>query len=180
MSFELFLAAYVVTSSVNGANNALPNTDAFRSCFYDYFLDLRGDAVYNQLNGLLRAYNLTMRFTRALKMVERVVEGILDLPLTEQCQNALMKMTYCSQCAGYSGSLQPCQGLCMNSLRGCLLDFADLVEPIKKVTEALVNMNRVLEIHNPWVQITLLNPYFLTTVTETRVNYVDIRDGVSI
>ena len=113
-------------------------------------------------------------------MVEKVIEGILDLPLTEQCQNALMKMTYCSQCAGYdSVELLPCQGLCLNSLRGCLVDFADLEGPIREFTDALTNLNSHLtEPYSPWVQITQLDPYFFGIVTATQTDYATINENV--
>ena len=113
-------------------------------------------------------------------MVENIIEGILDLPLTDQCQSAVMKMTHCAHCAGYNGELLPCQGLCMNSMRGCLVDFPDLVEPIQEFTDAMVNLNNVLEQrYNPWDQITLLNSYFFSIVTDTRDNIVDIKNNVS-
>ena len=175
----MFLAAYVVTSQIQGVGS-LPDTEAFRSCFFNYFLELRGEKIYNKLNGFLRAYNLTMRYMRALKMVERVIEGIFELPLTKQCESALMKMTYCSQCAGYNGDLLPCKGLCLNILRGCLVDFADLVEPIREFTTAIVNLkNQLNHPFNPWDQITLLNSYFFITVTETQQSFNDIRESVS-
>ena len=170
----------MVTSNFLGNTDSLPNTDSFRQCFYNFFLDLRGEKIATELHGFLRAYNLTMRYTRALKMIENVIEGVLDLPLTEQCQGALMKMTYCSQCAGYNGNLLPCQGLCMNTLRGCLVDFADLVEPIQELTNALVELNRVMEHeHNPWDQLTTLNPYFIRTATDTQRDFSTIRQNVS-
>ena len=139
----------------------------FRLCFTNLFLELKGDSVYSHLHGFLRAFNLTLRYTRALKMLETVVEGVLDLNLTVQCRNSLMKMTHCSQCAGYSVDLLLCQGLCLNSLRGCLIDLVDLIEPLRNFTDAIVELNRQLDdFYKPWDQITLLSPYFLTIVTE--------------
>lgn len=175
----MFLAAYVVTTESFGIGSSLPDTEAFRSCFFNFFLNLRGEKVYNKLNGLLRAYNLTMRYVRALKMVERVIEGVLDLPLSTQCESALMKMTYCSQCAGYNGAVLPCKGLCLNILRGCLVDLAELVEPVREFTTAIVNLkNQLNHPYNPWDQITLLNSYFFTTVTETQQSINDIKENV--
>ena len=179
VSLELFLASYVATSDALGDSDPLPNTKSFRQCFYNFFIDLRGERITTELNGFLRAYNLTMRYVRALKMIENVIEGILDLPLTDQCQSALMKMTYCSQCAGYNGDFLPCQGLCMNTLRGCLVDFADLVGPFQATSSALVEMNRILESYNPWDQITTLNPYFIRMATDTQRDFTNIRNNVS-
>ena len=180
VSFEVFLAAYVVTGTYRGDVDPLPNTDSCRQCFYNFFLDLRGDKITTELNGFLRAYNLTMRYVRALKMIENVIEGILDLPLTDQCQSALMKMTYCSQCAGYNGNLLPCKGLCMNTLRGCLVDFADLVEPIQEASNALIELNRVLKyLYDPWIQMTRLNPHFIRTATDTQQGFTAIKENVS-
>ena len=180
ISFEVFLAGYSATSKANGYPDDLPNTHEFRQCMYDFFIDLRGEKIFIGLNGFLRAYNLTMRYVRGLKMIEEVIEGILDLPLTEQCQSALMKMTYCSQCAGYKDELLPCQGLCMNTLRGCFVDYVDLIKPIQEMSNALAELNKVIERNfNPWNQITLLNSYFSRTATETQGDIVTIRQDVS-
>lgn len=112
-------------------------------------------------------------------MLENVIEGVLDLPLSDQCQSAIMKMTHCSQCAGYSSSLLPCQGLCLNSLRGCLIDLADLVGPVRDFTAALVRLKDNLDSrYDPWVQITLLNPHFLGIVTGTQRDFQDINENV--
>ena len=121
-----------------------------------------------------------MRYVRALKMIENVIEGVLDLTLTEQCQSALMKMTYCSLCAGYNGQLLPCQSLCMNTLRGCLVDYIDLIKPIQETSNALIKLNWVMKHDfNPWNRITILNSYFSRTATEIQGDIVDISQNVS-
>ena len=181
VSYEMFVAAYVVSDSLSTSPSVLPNTEAFRACFFDYFVELQGDAVLTKLNGFLRTYNRTMRYIRALKMIDMVIEGILDLPLTHQCQDALMKMTYCSQCAGYNGDLLPCKGLCLNSLRGCLIDFADLVVPVREASEALVRLKKELSSttsSNQWDQITVLSPYFFEIVGTTRDAFTEIKQTV--
>ena len=164
MSFEVFYAGYHVSAQVNGV---LPSSDleSLRSCLFDYFLETRGVSVANRLHVFLRAYSRLMRYVRALKLMDVVIEGVLDLPLTKQCQDALTKMTHCSQCAGYTADLLPCQGLCHNNLRGCLVDISDLVKPIREFTDAMVTMNNQLNIsYNPWDQITLLRSYFFTVL----------------
>ena len=177
----MFLAAYIVTTQSQGLNNDLPDTPEFRSCFFDYFVELRGDAIYNKLNGFLRAYNLTMRYIRALRLLDSVIEEVMDMTLTSQCQDAIMKMTHCSQCAGYNGDLLPCRGLCLNSLRGCLVDLVDLVEPVKEFTAAIVNLNKLMnDTFNPWDQITLLNSYFFQTVSYTRLEITNINQNVRL
>ena len=121
-----------------------------------------------------------MRYFRALKAMERVVDGVLSQPgLSEECQVSLMRMTDCARCAGFSDSAQSCNGLCLNTMRGCLLDLGDLVAPMQEFSEALVMLkNRVLTF-SPFVQITLLqshifsfissnNGLFFTIITEVR------------
>ena len=158
----------IVSSQASGLGE-VPDTETARSCLFDHFLETSGDIVTNGLTGFLRSYNVLMRYIRALRLMDMVIEGCLELPLTRQCQDALLKMTYCSQCAGYSADLLPCQGLCQNSLRGCLVDLSDLVEPIREFTDAMVNMRRVLaDVYNPWDQITLLNSHFFIVLSSAR------------
>ena len=102
-------------------------------------------------------------------MMDMVIEGVLDLPLTSQCQDALAKMSYCSQCAGYSSDISPCKSLCVNTMRGCLVDLINLVPPFREATVALVRVKNLLEYrYNIWDQIALLNSYFFTTVTQAQ------------
>ena len=54
---------------------------------------------------------------------------------------SLVKMDMCSSCAGYV-SLRSCKGLCLNLLRGCLVDLSDLEDPLSSFSQALMDINQ--------------------------------------
>ncbi|XP_024084956.1 division abnormally delayed protein [Cimex lectularius] len=39
---------------------------------------------------------------------------------TETCREALLKLYYCPKCLGLPSSVKPCNGYCLNVMRGCL------------------------------------------------------------
>ena len=130
----------------------------------------RGTQVQNWLNGFQRAYTHSLRYFRALRVMDRVVDAVLALGLSKQCQTSLMRMTRCSQCAGVSAL--PCNRLCLNTLRGCLVDLGDLVEPIREFSQALIRMEEQARSYSLYSQITLLSSYFFQTVSDTRTDFI--------
>lgn len=53
-----------------------------------------------------------------------------QVPLGEECKNALMKLVYCPHCRGLA-SVKPCSNYCSNVMKGCLANQADL-DPVWK------------------------------------------------
>lgn len=156
------------------------NTAEVRQCFYSYFQREKGSEVHDWLNGFQRAYNLTMRYFRALRVVDRVVEAVVTRHhLSEQCKISLMKMVHCSHCAGYSGTTQSCNGLCLNTMRGCLLDLGDLVEPIQTFSQALAALKDRALTFNTFHQIDLLNSNVFTLIDSTSGDLFGVLSSVS-
>lgn len=50
---------------------------------------------------------------------------LLQVSASPSCVRAAMKMLYCPYCSGQV-ALKPCQNYCLNVLRGCLANQADL------------------------------------------------------
>ena len=48
-----------------------------------------------------------------------------QVPLSQECERALMKLSYCPQCRGMAAA-KPCRVYCLNVLKGCLANQADL------------------------------------------------------
>jgi len=177
--FEVFLAAYVSNPATETAAN-LPNTDAFRTCFYDYFLELKGEQVATWYKGFTRSFNRTMYYFRALRTADAVLESLLSHRLTNSCRTALMKMSHCAQCAGYESTTY-CQGMCVNSLRGCLIDLGDLAGPFREFSDAVIRMRNSLEdVYSPWDQFNILESNFFTMVTTSFQQASNIAEGVSL
>ncbi len=169
MYFKLYLATFLANPE---APSDLQNTGELRQCFYNIFLESKESQIQNWLNGFQRAYTRTLRYFRALRVVDRVVEAVLNFRMSELCQRSLMRMTHCSHCAGYMDG--PCNGMCQNTLRGCLMDLGELAEPMQDFSEALVAMESEARAYNVYNQVTFLSSYFFTLVRETTASFRDI------
>ena len=173
--FKLFLAAYLA----HPFTESLPETESFQQCFYNYFLNEKGVDVNNYYRGFTRSYNLTMQYLRALRTGDVVLEDVLGQTLSRQCKDSLMRVSYCSACAGYE-SPGPCHGNCLNTMRGCLVDLSDLSEPFQQFSEALLRMkNNIETLYNPWTQFSLLQVDYLDMVQSTFDSVTQITDDVS-
>ena len=49
----------------------------------------------------------------------------LQIPPTEACNKALMKMMYCPHCRGLTQT-KPCNNYCLNTMKGCLAYHSEL------------------------------------------------------
>ena len=68
----------------------------------------------------------------------------------------------------------------MNTLRGCLVDFSNLVVPFREFLDALVAMKESLERdYSLWVQLDLLLSNFFTMMTSTPNQASSIAEGES-
>lgn len=48
-----------------------------------------------------------------------------QVSLSHECTRAIMKLMYCPHCRGMS-SVRPCNNYCLNVVKGCLANQADL------------------------------------------------------
>ena len=178
VNFDVFLAAFLCGDSGPQFVELL-KSPLYRSCFYDNFIDLYSSELgltYN-FRHFTYIFNQTMHYLRALYISDHVTESILSHGLTKQCRNAILKMTYCSQCAGYS-SPATCSGLCLNTMRGCLVDLSDLVKPFQKFTQAVIWMKEQLE---PIIyQFTLIHVHFLNVIHFVNIERQAISTEVSL
>lgn len=168
MFFDVYLAAYFGHPSTRTAD-LLPNTDMFIKCFFNMFLEDNKEVLGIHLNAMLRSYNQTMYYLRALKRLDSVIEATVDYVLKDSCQASIMKSTHCANCAGYSVS--PCNGMCLNVMRGCLVDLSDMFGPLERFSEALIKLENSISERNGlyylWAQFNLLHTYFFMMVSDT-------------
>lgn len=143
MYFEVYVSSYLATPG----STRLPESAEAKDCFYNYFIESKGLVVEDWFKGFNRAFMKTMHYFRALRASSMVIEKAVEHVMSGQCKLSLMKMDDCALCAGYSAtSLTSCNGLCLNILRGCLLDLSDLVEPITSFSQVLMAMkDHILE-----------------------------------
>uniref|UniRef100_UPI00358E94A7 glypican-5-like isoform X2 n=1 Tax=Myxine glutinosa TaxID=7769 RepID=UPI00358E94A7 len=57
-------------------------------------------------------------------------------PLSVSCSHALLRSLYCQHCRGLT-LIRPCTGLCLNTMRGCLLGFSEISPHFKSFARAL-------------------------------------------
>ncbi|XP_077451232.1 glypican-5a isoform X2 [Stigmatopora argus] len=64
-------------------------------------------------------------FLQALHLGIEVINTTDHLLLSRECRKALLKMHYCPHCQGLTQS-KPCMGYCLNVMRGCLANMAEI------------------------------------------------------
>ncbi|KAK7945675.1 hypothetical protein WMY93_001403 [Mugilogobius chulae] len=69
----------------------------------------------------------------------------LGLALAEglECVKALVRMVYCSHCRGLT-LIKPCDGFCLNVMRGCLASVSELDQPWRRYTTLLEQLTHAM------------------------------------
>lgn len=75
-----------------------------------------------------RAAAAARTLLQALQLGERVLDATEHAPITAECADALLRLTYCPLCRGLV-HVKPCNGYCVNVVRGCLAHAAELDQP---------------------------------------------------
>ncbi|XP_062832604.1 glypican-5 isoform X2 [Anolis carolinensis] len=81
--------------------------------------------VVTELAKSLRANRV---FSQALGMGTEVLNATEHVTLTKECTRALVKMQYCPHCQGLT-LIRPCEGYCLNVMRGCFASVSELDVP---------------------------------------------------
>lgn len=100
-----------------------------------YHMELRG-SLEKQLHDL-------GLFVRATKLASHVLNVIRRYHLSESCTTAITRMQYCALCGSY-GRFSPCLYMCINTLRGCFADLAELHAPFHRFTSLLRTLTKSL------------------------------------
>ncbi|XP_069749707.1 glypican-4-like isoform X2 [Narcine bancroftii] len=102
-------------------------TEEYLDCISKYTEQLKpfGD-VPRKLNfQVTRAFIVARTFAQGLRVGRDVVAKVSTVNPTTECGNALLKMTYCPHCHGLF-AVKPCYNYCLNVMKGCLANQADL------------------------------------------------------
>ncbi|XP_048845162.1 glypican-5-like isoform X2 [Brienomyrus brachyistius] len=73
---------------------------------------------------------------RAMAEGAEVLTTTEKMLLSRDCERALLRMMYCPHCRGLT-LIQPCEGYCLNVLRGCLADVSELDDPWRRYLTVL-------------------------------------------
>nr|XP_060623924.1 glypican-1 [Anolis sagrei ordinatus] len=84
-----------------------------------------------------RAFIAVRSFVQGLGVGNDVVRKVSQVPLSQYCSRAIMKLMYCAHCRGMS-NVKPCNSYCRNVLKGCVANQADLDPEWKNLIDALL------------------------------------------
>ena len=177
--FKVFLAVLEADPGVDTREYPQGDHD-FNVCMYNYYAGITGEDTHSRFIALTRSFNRTMYYIRALNTAEALLKTVAKLQLTPQCRQALLRSSYCAECSGLTSQVRPCLGFCLNTIRGCLVDYADLYEPYRRFTEAAIAMKEYLNSKvNPFTHIDQLTTGFLDVTTNIQQNSRRYHEAVS-
>ncbi|XP_064182329.1 glypican-4 [Anguilla rostrata] len=116
-------------------------SDAYMECVVRHTDQLKpfGDVPRKLRLQLTRAFVAARTFTRGLSVMQEVVGKVSTVSASPGCVRAAMKMLYCPYCSGQV-ALKPCQNYCLNVLRGCLANQADLDSEWNNFLDAMLSL----------------------------------------
>ncbi|XP_071756436.1 glypican-2 [Centroberyx gerrardi] len=91
-----------------------------------------------------RAFIAARALAQALATGRDIVNKASKLTAGSECVRALMRQWYCPLCRGLP-SLRPCHSLCLNVMKGCLANQADLDTEWNNFIDALYQVSEKLE-----------------------------------
>ncbi|XP_015219146.1 glypican-6 isoform X1 [Lepisosteus oculatus] len=102
-------------------------TDEYLECISKYTDQLKpfGDVPRKLKAQVTRAFIAARTFVQGLTVGREVANRVSKVSLTPGCIRALMKMLYCPYCRGMPAA-KPCDNYCLNVMKGCLANQADL------------------------------------------------------
>ncbi|XP_060762095.1 glypican-5 isoform X2 [Neoarius graeffei] len=101
-------------------------------------------AMVKELAGAIQA---ARALTRAFYMGEDLMNITEVAPLTNECAQALLKMQYCPHCQGLT-LIRPCPESCLNVMRGCLANMAELDMPWRHYVAILEDLTYTIAAAN--------------------------------
>ncbi|XP_077388472.1 glypican-4 isoform X2 [Festucalex cinctus] len=121
-------------------------SDAYMECVSRHTEQLQpfGDVPRKLRIQLTRAFIAARTFVRGLNLMPKVVNKVSTVSASPSCVRAAMKMLYCPYCSGQV-ALKPCQNYCLNVMRGCLANQADLDTEWNNFLDAMLGLVGRLE-----------------------------------
>lgn len=88
---------------------------------------------------ITRTFVAARSFVQGLVISGEVVRKVSQVPLSQECMKAMMRMTYCPHCRGMA-SARPCTNYCSNVMKGCLANQADLNTEWRHFAETMMQV----------------------------------------
>ncbi|XP_053361860.1 glypican-4 [Clarias gariepinus] len=121
-------------------------SDAYMECVSRHTEELMpfGDVPRKLKLQLSRSFIAARTFTLGLALIPEVVSKVSTVSASPSCVRAAMKMLYCPYCTGQV-ALKPCKNYCLNVMRGCLANQADLDTEWNNFLDAMLSLVDRLE-----------------------------------
>ncbi|XP_052005753.1 glypican-6-like [Xyrauchen texanus] len=121
-------------------------TESYMECVSRHMEQLKpfGDVPRKLRLQLTRSFIAVRTFTRGLALMPEVVGKVSMVSASPSCVRAAMKMLYCPYCTGQV-ALKPCKNYCLNVMRGCLANQADLDTEWNNFLDAMNGLAERLE-----------------------------------
>ncbi|KAG7327482.1 hypothetical protein KOW79_009088 [Hemibagrus wyckioides] len=125
---ELFPLVYrhLVNPGLASSTWSAEGTECLRATRQD--LNPFGPHPQALAHGLARVLGVGRSLMQALTVGVEVVNASESAGMAKDCGRAIVRMQFCSHCKGLT-LIRPCQGLCLNVMRGCLAGMAELQGP---------------------------------------------------
>uniref|UniRef100_A0A8C4SJ34 Glypican 4 n=1 Tax=Erpetoichthys calabaricus TaxID=27687 RepID=A0A8C4SJ34_ERPCA len=91
-----------------------------------------------------RAFVAARTFAQGLAVIGDVIGKVSAVNASPGCVQAAMKMMYCPYCS-WQMALKPCHNYCLNVMKGCLANQADLDTEWNNFMDAMLNLAERLE-----------------------------------
>lgn len=123
---KLFPLVYQRTVHYMSSKNTTISPE-YAECLSNSTSYIRPFGLYpEEMSGqVAKAYETTKVLLQALSLgieVLNVTDQVMSATPenTESCREALLRLYYCPKCLGLPGRIKPCNGYCLNVMRGCL------------------------------------------------------------
>ncbi|XP_054643043.1 glypican-6b [Dunckerocampus dactyliophorus] len=121
-------------------------TEDYLECISKYTDQLKpfGDVPRKLKAQVTRAFVAARTFVQGLSVGREVAQRVSKVSSTPACMRALTKMSYCPFCQGMP-SIKPCKNYCLNVMKGCLANQADLDSEWNHYIDAMLLVAQRLE-----------------------------------
>uniref|UniRef100_A0A8C9WNN4 Glypican 6b n=1 Tax=Scleropages formosus TaxID=113540 RepID=A0A8C9WNN4_SCLFO len=121
-------------------------SDDYLECVSKYTDQLKpfGDVPRKLKAQVTRAFIAARTFVQGLMVGREVANRVSKVSVTPACARALTKLLYCPYCRALP-SLKPCVNYCLNVMKGCLANQADLDPEWNLFIDAMLQVAEKLE-----------------------------------
>ncbi|XP_072253081.1 glypican-6-like [Leuresthes tenuis] len=121
-------------------------TEDYLECISKYTDQLKpfGDVPRKLKAQITRAFIAARTFVQGLSVGREVAQRVSKVSSTPACIRALTKMLYCPFCQGMP-AVKPCKNYCLNVMKGCLANQADLDPEWNQYIDAMLLVAQRLE-----------------------------------